>query len=98
MTQMSDNAHELHLFASNDGKLYERAVKPAYKTLALLKKNGTYKHADAVRLFTSICTDAAAMYQREVARQPFSSADKRSAAAHFVDYFEVEYMLGNMPH
>lgn len=95
----TDDGHELALYAANDGKLYSRELKPAYKRLAALAGKNEYTRAKGLAVFKPIMSHAVDMYHREIDRETtFSPRGKTEAAEYFAEYFEAEYKLGNMPH
>lgn len=99
MSWQTENGEELYLYANNDGKLYERELKPAYRKLEALAGKNQYTRAKAMAVFKPIMSHAVDMYHREINRElAFSPADKTEAAETFAEYFEAEYKLGNMPH
>src|SRR5580765_5146230 len=94
----TDDGHELALYAKNDGKLYEREIKPAYRRLAALAGKNEYTRAKGLAVFKPIMSRAVDMYRREIGPATFTTRGKTEAAEYFAEYFESEYKLGNMPH
>jgi hypothetical protein len=95
--RISDDARELELYAENDGALYSARLRPAYRALAERIAKGTYQTAKAVAMFVPIMNEAERRYAREIEPRKFSAADKRAVARRFVEYFETEIKLGNVP-
>lgn len=62
---MHTDAHELTLFATNDGDLYRARIQPIIQNLARKIMAGTYDPAKAPTLWRYAADDAAQRYTRE---------------------------------
>ncbi len=62
---MHTDAHELTLFATNDGDLYRARIQPIIQNLARKIVAGTYDPAKAPTLWRYAADDAAQRYTRE---------------------------------
>lgn len=62
---MHTDAHELTLFATNDGDLYRARILPIIQNLARKIVAGTYDPAKAPTLWRYAADDAAQRYTRE---------------------------------
>ena len=62
---MHTDAHELTLFATNDGELYRARIQPIIANLARKVAAGTYDPAKALKLWRYAADDAAQRYTRE---------------------------------
>ena len=62
---MHTDAHELTLFAENDGDLYRARIQPIIQNLARKVAAGTYDPAKAPTLWRYAADDAAQRYTRE---------------------------------
>ena len=62
---MHTDAHELTLFATNDGDLYRARIQPIIQNLARKVAAGTYDPAKAPTLWRYAADDAAQRYTRE---------------------------------
>lgn len=62
---MHTDAHELTLFATNDGDLYRARIRPILQNLARKIVAGTYDPAKAPTLWRYAADDAAQRYTRE---------------------------------
>lgn len=62
---MHTDAHELTLFATNDGDLYRARIQPIIQNLARKVAAGTYDPARAPTLWRYAADDAAQRYTRE---------------------------------
>ena len=62
---MHTDAHELTLFAENDGDLYRARIQPIIQNLARKVAAGTYDAAKALTLWRYAADDAAQRYTRE---------------------------------
>lgn len=62
---MHTDAHELTLFATNDGDLYRARIQPILQNLARKIVAGTYDPAKAPTLWRYAADDAAQRYTRE---------------------------------
>ena len=62
---MHTDAHELTLFATNDGDLYRARIQPIIQNLARKVAAGTYQPGTAPKLWRYAADDAAQRYTRE---------------------------------
>jgi hypothetical protein len=62
---MHTDAHELTLFATNDGEMYRARIQPIIQNLARKVAAGTYDPAKALTLWRYAADDAAQRYTRE---------------------------------
>jgi len=88
-------ATELVLFAENDGDLYRQMKRPIELNLIKKLKNGTYKHALAVKAWTNFADTAAKKYAKEFASARewnliFTPATRRLAGQEMADTFARE--------
>ncbi len=96
---MSDRADELRLYIDNDGRIYASHTKPALAALAIEKSTGKFTRKNGLARFARVVAAGALAYKREFDEDnSFSAADKTEVAAGMLDYFEVEYGLGNYNH
>jgi hypothetical protein len=96
---MSDEAHELVLYAENDSQLYSQSAVPIMKNLTRKHKKGTYDPALAVKLWKYHADRAAKKYGKEHGNDDgfklFSPAVRMEAAKHFEEYWTEELNAGN---
>lgn len=96
---MSDEAHELVLYAENDYQLYSQSAVPIMKNLTRKHKKGTYDPALAVKLWKYHADRAAKKYGKEHGNDDgfkiFSPADRKEAAKYFEEYWTEELKAGN---
>lgn len=89
------DAHELHLFATNDGDLYRRGATPIINNLKRKVKKGVYDHEKAVKLWKYHADNASKKYTKEVAGERhqthlFSPATRELAARKMADYYKED--------
>lgn len=96
---MSDEAHELVLYAENDYQLYSQSAVPIMKNLTRKHKKGVYDPELAVKLWKYHADRAAKKYGKEHGNDDgfkiFSPADRREAAKYFEEYWTAELEAGN---
>jgi hypothetical protein len=96
-----DEQWEVELDASlhSDSWLYQHRIVPTWRQLANRKANGTYDRAKALKAFRSVVDEGTRRYRTEnmLPTDPLPNVPTRNAVAEiFLDYFEVEWKLGNM--
>lgn len=97
---MTPEAQELKLYIENDGRIYERSIKPIYKSLATKKARGEYEHEKAIKAFMYVVNEGAKRYVREHGSMTdkwsrmFDSEARQQVAEGMVHYFEAEWRLG----
>lgn len=89
MGKSEDDGEDLFLFA-HDTSFYDHEIAPTLRKLARAHKNGSYKHADAIKTFEALMIDADVRYQKEIRPRRFSPVAIREAAANWVDNLESE--------
>ena len=91
---MHTDAHELTLFATNDGDLYRSRIQPIIQNLARKVAAGAYDPAKAPKLWRYAADDAAQRYTREHgtpgphgAYGGFDTATRKACAAMLAESF-----------
>lgn len=93
--ELSDEAHELVLFAVNDGDLYRQSAQPIMENLARRLRKGTLDPELAVKAWQYHAERAARAYGREHLtgsewQRVFPPAVRREAAREFARYYMEE--------
>lgn len=88
----SAEAHELLLYAINDGDLYSQMVTPIIDNLHKKAKKGIYDKEKAVDAFYHVATEASKHYYRDFGYS-FSVTDRFTCAVEMADYYEDEVFL-----
>jgi hypothetical protein len=87
-------AHELFLFATNDGDLYRRQIQPIIKNLAKKYYNGAFNKTRAVDAFVYAAESAAKDYTKQYGSGRgygiFNPATRRAAAAAMLNAYQYE--------
>ena len=84
-------AKELALSAANDGKLYDRQIRPCILNLARRKIKGVYKKPLAIKLMVYPIESEIKIYRKEnYFTMPVSSATKTLAAKYLLDDYSEE--------
>jgi len=96
---MSDEAHELVLYAENDYQLYSQSAVPIMKNLTRKHKKGVYEPSLAVKLWKYHADRAAKKYGKEHGNDDgfkiFSPAHRMEVAKYFEEYWTEELKAGN---
>ena len=82
-------AHELFLYATNDGKLYRQMITPIIENIRKKAKKGIYEKEKAVDAWYKVATVASESYYKDFGYR-FSVADRFTVAVDMADYYEEE--------
>lgn len=85
-------AHELFLYAVNDGRLYRRMIKNVLDNLEKKIKNGVYDREKAVDAWYYVATEASKKYKEDFGYS-FSVADRFTVAVDMAEYYEEQILF-----
>ena len=85
----SAEAHELMLYAINDGDLYRCMICPVIENLKRKVAKGVYNAEKATDAFYHVATEASNHYFRDFGYK-FSVTDRYTVACEMVDYYNEE--------
>jgi hypothetical protein len=85
-----DEAHELHLYASNHAQLHRQQIMPIIANLSKKHAKGTYDHEKAKKLWTYAADSAAKHYEKEHGGS-FNAATRRATGAAMADEHADEH-------
>ncbi len=85
-------AHELFLYAVNDGKLYRNMIKNVLDNLEKKVGKGIYNREKAVDIWYSIATKASDNYYKDFGYR-FSVADRFTTAVDMAEYYEEQILF-----
>ena len=88
-------AHELFLYAVNDGKLYRRMITHILNNLEKKVKKGIYDREKAVDAWYSVATEASNGYFKDFGYR-FSVADRFTVAVDMAEYYEEQILFFDM--
>jgi len=94
---------ELQLYIDNDSTIY-RQLTSIYKNLIRKKKNGTYKHELAPKLFMYVVEAAAKKYTRDYSSKDtkwhelFPTNLRKALSEEMADDFDENYKTGEFAH
>ena len=100
----NETAHELALFAVNEGDLYESQAFAICRNLARKQLRGVYDADKALIAWGHLATAAAKKYNRDLCgfgsvwHDVFSVADRADAASVIADHYQdqIEYELNTL--
>lgn len=85
----STEAHELMLYAINDGDLYRTMTTPVIANMTRKAKKGTYDKEKSVDAFYHVATEASKHYNRDFGYS-FTVTERFTAAVEMADYYTDE--------
>lgn len=85
----SAEAHELFLYAINDGDLYRSMICPVIENMKKKVAKGTYDAEKAQEAFYHVATQASKDYFRDFGHN-FTVTERFTVAVEMVDYYEDE--------
>lgn len=89
----STEAHELMLYAINDGDLYRTMVTPIIDNLHKKAVKGIYDKVKATDAFYHVATEASKHYFRDFGYK-FTVTERFTVACEMVDYYTDEIFFG----
>ena len=100
----NETAHELALYAVNDGQLYESDAFKICRQMAKRQFKGTYDPILAMRSWVHLATSAAKKYNTELCGSAsawfdvFTVPDRADAACIIADHYtdQIEYELNTL--
>ena len=88
-------AHELFLYAVNDGKLYRRMIKNVLNNLEKKVGKGIYDREKAVDAWYIVATEASKNYEKDFGYR-FSVNDRFTVAIDMAEYYEEQILFFDM--
>lgn len=83
----TEGSMELLLYATNDGRLYDRMISPVIDSMRKKASMGSYDGEKAVDAYYRIACEAAKMYNKEFGRS-FSVGDRYTAAVGMEQFYK----------
>lgn len=88
-------SRELFLYATNDGRLYTRMIKPVIENLRKKAVKGNYDKEKAIDAYYHIATEASKMYNKDFGYS-FNVQDRFTAAVEMESYFRDDEVFYNL--
>lgn len=91
---LSEEAEDLYLYATNDAQIYSQRYLPIVKNLLKKLMKGIYDSKLAVKLFMYLVDDVSKKYAKELNQKPFNKKIRNEVAEEYLDNFEEKVKIG----
>lgn len=85
-------AHELFMYAINNGRLYRRMIEAVLDNLEKKIKKGVYEKKKAIDAWYIVATEASKKYKEDFGYS-FSVADRFTVAVDMAEYYEEQILF-----